>query len=574
MTHSVATAGPPGSPDLARVGHGPVPLRQAALVIPVRKGPAGPEVFMMQRHGKAAFVPGVHVFPGGAIDPADADAALAVCCLGLNDAAASARLGLPHGGLAYWVGAIRECFEEAGLLLACDPAGSWVRSQQIGLQRWQEFRLALHQGQLSLADLCRQWQVGLALDRLHYLSHWVTPPGQSRRFDTRFFLAEAPEDQAAEHDGQETVASCWIRPAAALDAYQRGDFPLVFATRTTLDLLASFDTTQSLLQHVAQQRQVPAIMPRMAKGRSGVQAVGPANPAYPEIEHLDPEGQGLAFYDIEPGRVVPLAPGVWRLTAPNPGYMTGPGTNTYLLGDASGVTVIDPGPADPAHVQAILAAAPGPLQQVLVTHTHHDHSPAVALLRQHANFQTLGWAARHPGQDASFVPDREPQDGERLVTRAGTLKVIHTPGHAANHLCFLLEPQRLLFTGDHIMQGSTVVINPPDGNMATYLQSLQKLLQEPLDWLAPAHGFLLNEPHRVIRDLITHRLRREALVLRALAEAPEGLEETTLLARVYTPLLPALRPVAARSLQAHLIKLAEEGKADTHDGRWRLSSST
>lgn len=564
-----ASSPPTTTFDQARIGHGPVPLRQAALVIPVRQGPQGPEVFMMQRHGKAAFVPGVHVFPGGAVDAADA--AAAACCLGLDDETASARLGLAQGGLAYWVGAIRECFEEAGLLLARRAPGQWVEPAEVGDVTWHQLRQALHQGELSVLELCQRLHAQLALDHVHYLSHWITPPGQSRRFDTRFFLAEAPDNQDARHDGQETVASCWIRPAAALDAYRRDAFPLVFATRTTLEMLAAFDSTRSLVHHVAQLRDIPAIVPRMARGTRGVQAVGPRDPAYAEIGRIDPDGHGHAFYEIAPGRAVALAPGVWRLTAPNPGYMTGPGTNTYLLGNAEGVTVIDPGPADPDHVAAILAAAPGPIRQILVTHTHSDHSPAAALLRQQADVALLGWAPRHPGQDGSFVPDREPADGERLSTTVGPLRVLHTPGHAANHLCFLFEPEGMLFTGDHIMQGSTVVISPPDGNMATYLQSLERLLDLEMAWLAPAHGFLLDQPHQVIRDLIAHRLRREALVLKALQQAADGLTESALLARVYTQLLPALRPVALRSLQAHLEKLRDEGRVVQDQAVWRCA---
>ena len=171
------------------------------------------------------------------------------------------------------------------------------------------------------------------------------------------------------------------------------------------------------------------------------------------------------------------------------------------------------------------------------------------------------------------VPAHTPQHGVRFAAGAAegaaTLRVIHTPGHASNHLCYLLEEEKLLFTGDHVMQGSTVVINPPDGDMAAYLSALQLLLQEPLDWLAPGHGFLVAQPHAVLRGLIAHRLKREAKVLQALKTVGEGegaLED--LLPQVYDDVPTALHPVAARSLLAHLLKLQAEGAALLQGGRW------
>lgn len=556
--------------EAARVGHPDVALRPAALVVPVRQGPSGPEVFMMQRDPNAAFVPGVYVFPGGAVDTADATESLEACLAGRTEAEARQRLAIAENGLAYWVAAVRECFEEAGLLLARHADGRWPRAEARELQRWRELRHQLHAGEISLADVCSQLDVQLALDQLHYLSHWVTPRGQRRRFDTRFFLAEAPTEQPAEHDGAEAVASCWVRPSQALDDHRKGDFPLVFATRTTLEMLASFDSTQSLIRYVSELKEIPTIMPRMATGRRGVQAVGPRDPAWAEIGRVDPAGAGTARYEIEPGVPVAIGENVWRLTCNNPGYMTGPGTNTYLLGNEQGVTVIDPGPSDDAHVAAILAASPGPITQILVTHTHADHSPAArALQAQSAQpIKLIGWPAQHQGHDMAFQPDYEPTDGEWISTGAGRLQVLHTPGHAANHLCYWLEGEAMLFTGDHIMQGSTVVISPPDGNMTQYLRSLERLLELPIEWLAPAHGFLMDKPQQVIRDLIDHRLRRETLVWRALST--EGTTEAELLSKVYTQLVPALKPVAARSLHAHLLKLEEDGRAERVDQElWR-----
>jgi glyoxylase-like metal-dependent hydrolase (beta-lactamase superfamily II) len=222
-----------------------------------------------------------------------------------------------------------------------------------------------------------------------------------------------------------------------------------------------------------------------------------------------------------------------------------------------------------AHATALLGAAGGALSHVFVTHTHRDHSPGADALRRATGAPVLGRRAPpHGGQDEQFAPDVEPAHGQRFALGPSTtLQVVHTPGHASNHLCYLLEEEKTLFTGDHVMQGSTVVINPPDGDMAAYLQALQLLLGRELDWLAPGHGFLVAEPHAVIRALIAHRLRREAKVLQALrAHGPGDL--AALVVQVYDDVPAALHRVAERSLLAHLLKLRHDGAADEAAGRW------
>jgi glyoxylase-like metal-dependent hydrolase (beta-lactamase superfamily II) len=250
--------------------------------------------------------------------------------------------------------------------------------------------------------------------------------------------------------------------------------------------------------------------------------------------------------------------------------MTGPGTNSYLVGRDGAWTVIDPGPAIASHVQALIdAAAPGRIERILVSHTHRDHSPAAAPLSAATGAPVWGRRAAHPQwQDPDFAPVHEPLDGERIDVAPGlTLRVLHTPGHASNHLCYLLEQERLLFTGDHVMQGSTVVINPPDGDMAAYLQSLRALTDVDLDWLAPGHGFLVGQPHAVLRALVEHRLRREAKVADALRRAAHASIDV-LLPQVYDDVPAAIHPVARRSLLAHLLKLEADGRADCVDELW------
>ena len=272
---------------------------------------------------------------------------------------------------------------------------------------------------------------------------------------------------------------------------------------------------------------------------------------------------------VQPGVVIRLSTLVRRVTAHNPGAMTGPGTNSYLVGCGDEWAVIDPGPADDRHLRALQNAAPGRIRQILVTHTHQDHSPGALPLQAATGALLLGRTTSHRHwQDPTFTPDRELRHDDRLTIAAGaTLRVVHTPGHASNHLCFLLEEERILFTGDHIIQGSTVVIDPPDGDMAAYIASLQSLLRESLACLAPGHGTLIPDPHAAIQALIQHRLRREAKVLAALPAQPAAL--AALVRRVYDDVSPQLHALAERSLLAHLLKLEAEGRAARDGERWR-----
>jgi glyoxylase-like metal-dependent hydrolase (beta-lactamase superfamily II) len=260
------------------------------------------------------------------------------------------------------------------------------------------------------------------------------------------------------------------------------------------------------------------------------------------------------------GQLDLIANGVRRLVARNPGFMTGPGTNTYLLGEGP-YLAIDPGPEDAVHLDRIVAETGARIETILVTHTHPDHSPAAGSLAKRTGAIVLGRPAPRDGrQDAAFAPARTVADGE--VVRIGTqaLRAIHTPGHASNHLCFLLEGQGLLFTGDHLMQGSTVVIGPPDGNMNQYLRSLERLQREPVTRIAPGHGEVIADAQAEIARVIAHRLKREAKVVERLRAAGRATVDG-LVASVYDDVDPRLHPVAKSSLLAHLIKLEEDGRA-------------
>jgi glyoxylase-like metal-dependent hydrolase (beta-lactamase superfamily II) len=270
------------------------------------------------------------------------------------------------------------------------------------------------------------------------------------------------------------------------------------------------------------------------------------------------------------GQLDEIAPGVRRLVARNPGFMTGPGTNTYLVGTQR-CAVIDPGPHDLVHIERILEAAGGRVSAILATHTHPDHSPAVAALAQSTGAEVLGRGAPvHGRQDATFAPTRFLSDGD--VVRVGdlALRAIHTPGHASNHLCYLLEGSGMLFSGDHVMQGSTVVIGPPDGDMKVYLQSLARLQREPVARIAPGHGTVIDDAQSEVARLIAHRLQREAKVVERLRRAGRATIDV-LVASVYDDVDPRLHPVAKGSLLAHLLKLEADGRAardDAADAAW------
>jgi glyoxylase-like metal-dependent hydrolase (beta-lactamase superfamily II) len=268
----------------------------------------------------------------------------------------------------------------------------------------------------------------------------------------------------------------------------------------------------------------------------------------------------LGLMPLTSGQFDEIATGVRRLVARNPGVMTGPGTNTYLVGDER-CAVIDPGPDDPVHIARILEAAGGRVTAILATHTHPDHSPAVAALAKSTGAEVFGRPAPvHGRQDATFAPTRVLNDGDSVSVGNLSVRAVHTPGHASNHLCYLLEGAGLLFSGDHIMQGSTVVIGPPDGNMQHYLQSLARLQREPVTRIAPGHGSVIEDAQAEVARLIAHRLQREAKVVERLQRAGRATIDV-LVTSVYDDVDPRLHPVAKGSLLAHLLKLEADGRA-------------
>lgn len=248
-------------------------LRDAATVVLVREAAGCPpdfEVFMLLRTVNSDFNAGAYVFPGGGVDRSDGGADAQRLCSGLDARQASVRLGIADGGLAFYLAAIRECFEEAGVLLAADAAGRTLSLHEPATQqRFVVHRAALNAGQITLAAICEQEGLRLPLDLVHYYSHWITPEGMPRRYDTRFFLCRAPAGQEPLHDGVETVDNCWVRPADALARHAAGTFNLVPATRKQLEFLARHPTAEALLAAVRDMGEVPTILPQLIIGADG-----------------------------------------------------------------------------------------------------------------------------------------------------------------------------------------------------------------------------------------------------------------------------------------------------------------
>lgn len=275
------------------------------------------------------------------------------------------------------------------------------------------------------------------------------------------------------------------------------------------------------------------------------------------------------------GRVTTLEPLVRRVLAPNPSAFTYSGTQTYIVGEGT-VAVIDPGPDDPDHVAALLRAVEGEtVSAILCTHTHRDHSPAAIAFKAATGAEIVGCAPlvlddSGPRADAAFdrgyAPDRVLGDGEAVSGPGWTLEAVATPGHTSNHLCFALPESGALFTGDHVMGWSTTVISPPDGDMADYMASLDRLSRREDRIYYPAHGDPVDRPQRLVRGLAGHRRQREGQILRLLGEGPQTI--SGFVERMYVGLDPRLNGAAGRSVLAHLIDLQERGLVAAESEQW------
>ena len=548
----------------------PAVLWPAATVLLLRDSPQGLEVLMTRRSMRASFAPGAYVFPGGGIEAADAQ----------SHAASTRRATQSDAQLTQAIAAIRESFEELGILLARRPDGTHPSTDEI----------AQMNRQAPFAAQCAER--GLRLDgaAVFLLAHWITDRDLPRRFDVPFLVARMPEGQTPVADESEQFEPVWVRPAEALSRHAAGQFFIIFPTIRTLQRLQDYPTVDAVLS-ACSANEAPLFVSCPRAGQLGGQESRHMEHEAPfgELALVCPDGQTTHPLDWQSEQPVPLLKNVQRLTAPNPGFMTGPGTNSYLVGDpGTGYIVIDPGPDEPLHQERLWRAAGGDIRAIVCTHSHPDHAPGAPRLQRlcaaagRPTPPILGLPSASTAREHSrFTPDRALAEGERLVLQATgaeasethTLRVVHTPGHAANHLCLVLEEDGLLFSGDHILNGSTTVIDPPDGNMEAYLNSLDRLAQccdeLGICFILPAHGYVLGDwPHSTdnptgppeggakaaILQLKQHRLKREHRVVQAMTLLPEGnLDDWVKLA--YNDVPERLWPVAKRSLAAHVERI-------------------
>ena len=529
----------------------PAPLKQAATVLLLRDAPEGLQVLMTRRSDKASFAPGAFVFPGGGIDALDASPQSHALCLRRPEQDASA--------LTQALAAIRESFEELGILLARCADGSHANASDVQT-------LDRHQ---SLLAQCQARGLKLAADEVHLLAHWMTDRDMPKRFDVPFLVARMPAGQEPVADENEQFEPVWVQPAEALARHEAGSMYMIFPTIRTLRRLQAYASVDAVLQACGG-GPLWTSCPRAGLLQGREARYMEHESAYGELHMTCPDGQMVHALDWQTERPVALLKNVLRLTAPNPGVMTGPGTNSYLVGDAStGYICIDPGPADEQHLQKLWQAAGGKISAIICTHSHADHSPGAKPLQALCESRPpiLGLPSAPTARaNSAFTPDRALAHGETLVLGEGehshTLKALHTPGHAANHVCFVLEEDGLLFSGDHILNGSTTVVDPPDGNMNDYLDSLDLLAQacseHAIGFIAPAHGYVLGDAPGAIARLKAHRLQREAKVLKVMQAQPAGsMDDWVKLA--YDDVDPRIWPVAKRSLLAHVERIQSLG---------------
>ncbi|WP_029526119.1 MBL fold metallo-hydrolase [Polaromonas glacialis] len=524
----------------------PAPTRPAATVLLLRDTPQGIEVLMTRRSMTASFAAGAYVFPGGGIDAADAQA----------HAQSTRRAGQSDLQLTQAIAAIRESFEELGVLLARHADGRHISTEDIAaLDRKAPF-----------AAQCRERGLLLAGAEVFTLAHWITDRDLPRRFDVPFLVARMPQGQTPVADETEQFEPSWVRPAEALARHEAGTFFMIFPTIRTLERLARYASVEAVLSACAHEKPLWISCPRAGLLGGQDARYMEIDAPYGELALTSPDGQIVHSLDWQFEQAVPLLRNVMRLTAPNPGVMTGPGTNSYIVGTAdTGYIVIDPGPDHEAHIRRLFDATGGRIEAIVCTHSHPDHSPGARPLQALCAHRPpiLGLpSAATARADSRFAPDRSLLNQELLTlthqAQIHTLKVYFTPGHAANHVCLVLVEDGLLFSGDHILNGSTTIINPPDGEMSAYLDSLDRLTDacnaHEIDFIIPAHGHVLGEAPQAIAQLRAHRLKREAKVAAAMTALPEGTLNDWV-ARAYDDTDPRLWPIALRSLQAHVERI-------------------
>ena len=479
--------------------------RDAATLAILRDGPNGPEVLVTLRPKSLRFMGGATVFPGGGVADSDADLRWEEASDLSREQAAELTGESAERALSFYVCALRESFQEVGFIVG-------------------EGNLLSHRSEAEDDDdfldalLATGGKLGLSL--LAPAGHWVTPLGAPVRFDTRFFCVRAPEGWEPQPDPREVEECRWVTPAAALDELASGDALMAPPTIEMLQLLAKHDDVDSVLEGI------------------GAMAMTGA------------------------GKILSVAasPLVHVVLAPNPSIMTGPGTNTYIVG-AGPKFVIDPAVADDEYIDEVLAKS-GEVAAILITHRHSDHVGGAAALAARTGAPVRAFGTE-PAGTADVVPVAE---GDVLEAGGAALRTMHCPGHASDHVCWLLEGAASLFAGDNILGMGTAVIAPPDGDMKAYLATLDRLAALHIDRIYPGHFRWLDGGTAVIEEYIAHRQDRESQVLAAVEAGAHKVED--IVSSVYTDTPEHLHPIAAYSVLAHLEMLEENGQVIRRNDLW------
>jgi endoribonuclease LACTB2 len=493
----------------------PDPIDAAAIPLYRRRVDGEIEVFWVRRGKATRFSAGFHAFLGGRID--DADAAIPV--RGASGFEATIRAT-----------ACREMFEESGVLAARG-------ADRIPAPRLIAQRRALLAGEARFADILAEGGLTIDAEDFPEAGRWITPPFLPMRYDARLFLVELPQGQTAEvwSDAGELAEGGFIRPADALARWRAGTALLHPPNLNALRVLGDFQSKESALDRLRNPSNCPGYIAQRIEFQQGIRIFPVRTPTLPPATH----------------------------------------TNCYLIGNRE-LVVVDPGTPDPNEQRRLidhLAAYFSDgfrLAAVLLTHRHQDHIGGAEAVSRH--FAIPIWAHASTAEAVSFSVDRRLVDGEAIVLAgdpAMRFQVVHTPGHARGHVCLLDEASRALIAGDMLSGVSTIVIDPPEGDMSVYLASLDKLIGLRPSVIYPAHGPAILDGPGKLREYIVHRKNREDLIVEALRGGPRTLAQVV--ARAYEDTPEIMHAVAERSALATLIKLTEESRVTKAGGHYALA---
>jgi endoribonuclease LACTB2 len=488
----------------------PAKPRLAAVVVPYRRVGAGVEVFWVKREKALRFGGGFYAFPGGKVDAADE----AVPVRGASGEEATMR-----------VAAARELFEETGVLMA-------EGAEALSPERLKELRRALLAGERKWGEMLAEAGLALRAEDFKPAGRWITPPYMPVRFDTRFFLVEAPPHAVAELWPGELTEATWVEPKAALARWEEGTALLHSPGLYILQVLARFDTPEAVLARLEAPPHCPDFVATLVEFQQGLRIIPMVTPTLPPATH----------------------------------------TNGYVLGNGE-LLLVDPGAEDEREfekLRELLSILEGEGMRpvaVVLTHHHWDHVGGVKQVKERLGIPL--WCHARTADRLDVPVERLLEDGEVLELAGNPpqrWRVLHTPGHARGHICLVDERSRAAVVGDMVSAVSTIVIDPPEGNMRDYLAQLARLRDLPVTTLYPAHGGAIPDGPGKLQQYLDHRAAREARIVEAVPSTGATLDQVVEQAYSDTP--PFLHPVAQRSALATLEKLVEEGRVREEHGRY------